>query len=129
MSFAPAPGSLADPSGSSAPVAAVRWIEGALLGTAATSVAVICVAAIGLMMLSGRISFRRAASVILGCFIVFGASSIAAAIHALAGGAGPAEAEPAFTALSYAPPPEPPPPLPAPPANPDPYAGAAAPPR
>jgi type IV secretory pathway VirB2 component (pilin) len=127
MSYAPV--SLADPSGSSALVAAVRWIEGALLGTAATSVAVICVAAVGMMMLSGRLSFRRAAGVILGCFIVFGASSIASGIHAIAGGAGPAE--PAFAPPVYVPPPAPPPPAPPPPAAPvlDPYAGAAVPPR
>lgn len=129
MSYAPV--SLADPAGSNAVVAAVRWVEGALLGSVATTVAVIAVAAIGLMMLSGRVSFRRAASVVLGCFILFGASGIAAGIHGLAGGSGSADLEPAFTPEPYVPPPPPPPPPPAPPppANPDPYAGAAVPTR
>ena len=127
MSYAPA--SLADPSGSSAVVAAVRWVEGTLLGTVATSVAVICVAAIGLMMLTGRISFRRAASVIFGCFVVFGASTIAAGIHAIAGGGGAVAPEPAYPPYVPPPPPPPPPVPPAPPPNFDPYAGAAVPTR
>ena len=128
MSYA-VPGSLADPSGSSAAVAAVRWLEGALLGTAATSVAVICVAAVGLMMLSGRVSFRRAASVVLGCFILFGAPTIAAGIQAVAGGGAPAAPEPVFVPPPYIPPPAPPPVPPPQPSNPDPYAGAAVPTR
>ena len=126
MSGAPAWPSLADPAGSGAVVAAVRWVEGTLLGPVATSVAVVCVAAVGLMMLSGRIDFRRAATIILGCFILFGAPGIAAALHALAGGGAPA---PAASAPVYAPPPyvPPPPPPPPPPRNPDPYAGASVP--
>lgn len=128
MSYALPSQSLADPSGSGAVAAAVRWIEGILLGTAATSVAVICVAAIGLMMLSGRIDARRAGTVLLGCFILFGAPGIAAALHALAdgGGAAPASAGPFDEPPPYVPPPPPPPPRPA---NPDPYAGASVPTR
>jgi type IV secretion system protein VirB2 len=128
MSFAT--GSLADPSGSSVVAAAVLWVEGTLLGTMATTIAVISVAAVGLMMLSGRIDLRRAASVILGCFVLFGAASIAAGIQAVAAGGGP----PApvggtdFAAAPYVPPAPPPAPI-APPGNPDPYAGAAVPPR
>ena len=117
-SFSP---SLADPPGSSVLVAAVSWLEGALLGTVATTVAVIAVASIGLMMLSGRINIRYGATVVLGCFILFGASSIVAEIRGVRGG--PSESE----AYVYVPPP---PPAPArPPANPDPYAGAALPAR
>jgi hypothetical protein len=112
-------------------VAAVQWLQGTLLGTVATSVAVICVAAVGLMMLSGRIDMRRAATVIVGCFIVFGAPTIAAGIQAAAGlgGTGPADAQ-------WVPQPSPPaelpvvaspPPPPARPSDPDPYAGAAVP--
>jgi type IV secretion system protein VirB2 len=76
--------SLADPQGSSVIVSAVRWLQGTLLGTIATVVAVIAVAAVGLMMLTGRINWRYGAVVVLGTFIVFGAASIVAGIQATA---------------------------------------------
>jgi type IV secretion system protein VirB2 len=129
LSFESLPGSLADPAGPSVLAAAVRWLEGTLLGTAATSVAVISVAAVGLMMLAGRIDLRRAMTVIAGCFILFGAAAIAAGIQAVAGLAGtaPAAAEPDFSPSPLAALPPPPPPQPARPANPDPLAGATVP--
>ena len=73
-----------DPAGSGVIVGAVHWIEGTLLGTVATVVAVIAVAAVGLMMLTGRINWRYGATVSLGCFILFGAASIVAGIQASA---------------------------------------------
>lgn len=73
--------SLADPAGSSPLVAAVRWLEGTLLGTIAVTVAVVCVATIGLMMLSGRVNLRYGATAIMGCFVLFGASAIANGIQ------------------------------------------------
>jgi len=79
-----AQGSLADPQGSGVIVAAVRWLEGTLLGTIATVVAVIAVATVGLLMLTGRINWRYGATVILGCFILFGAASIVAGIQSTA---------------------------------------------
>jgi type IV secretory pathway VirB2 component (pilin) len=118
---------LADP-GSGALVAAVRWLQATLLGTVATIVAVICVATVGLMMLSGRIDLRRGASVVVGCFVLFGASAIAAGIRSVAD-SGSAPAEPAYRVEPWLPPPPPPPPQPAPPAASDPYAGAAVPTR
>ena len=116
--------SLADPDGSGVVVAALDWLQGTLLGTVATSVAVIAVAWVGLMMLAGRASVRHGLNVIAGCFILFGAATIAAGIRASVAGAGPvAEAVPP-------PPPAPPPALPPPPpANSDPYAGASVPAR
>ena len=75
----------ADPAGSSAIVAAVNWLQGTLLGTVATVVAVIAVAAVGFMMLTGRINWRYGAAVILGCFILFGAASIVAGIRSTVG--------------------------------------------
>ena len=75
---------LADPAGSGVIVAAVRWLEGTLLGTIATVVAVIAVASVGLLMLTGRINWRYGATVILGCFILFGAASIVAGIQSTA---------------------------------------------
>jgi len=75
---------LSDPAGSGVIVAAVRWLEGTLLGTIATVVAVIAVATVGFLMLTGRINWRYGATVILGCFILFGAASIVAGIQSTA---------------------------------------------
>lgn len=74
----------ADPAGSGVLVSAVRWLEGTLLGTVATVVAVIAVATVGFLMLTGRINWRYGATVILGCFILFGAASIVAGIQSTA---------------------------------------------
>lgn len=73
--------SVADPAGSGAIVSAVRWLQDTLLGTVATAVAVIAVASVGFLMLTGRINWRHGATVILGCFILFGAASIVAGIQ------------------------------------------------
>lgn len=76
--------SLGDPQGSGAIISAVRWLQGTLLGTVATVVAVIAVASVGFLMLAGRINWRYGATVILGCFILFGAASIVAGIQSTA---------------------------------------------
>lgn len=75
---------LADPAGAGVIVSAVHWLEGTLLGTVATVVAVIAVASVGFLMLTGRINWRYGATVILGCFILFGAASIVAGIQSTA---------------------------------------------
>ena len=75
-----------DPQGSGVLVNAVDWLQGTLLGTVATVVAVIAVASIGFMMLTGRMNWRHGAVVIVGCFILFGAASIVAGIRQAAGG-------------------------------------------
>lgn len=74
----------ADPAGSGVILSAVNWLQGTLLGTVATVVAVIAVASVGFMMLTGRINWRHGAVVILGCFILFGAGSIVAGIQSAA---------------------------------------------
>ena len=84
VTYTLAAGSLADPIGSSPLVAAVQWLEHMMLGTAASAVAVISIAITGFMMLSGRVDLRRGATVIIGCFILFGAAGIAAGIEATA---------------------------------------------
>jgi type IV secretion system protein VirB2 len=88
MAFAAAPAraqsAYADPAGSGAIIGAVHWIQGTLLGTVATVVAVVAVAAVGFMMLTGRMNWRYGATVILGCFILFGATSIVGGIQAVA---------------------------------------------
>lgn len=58
-------------------LAAARWIEALLLGPLATSVAVIAVASVGLLMLTGRVNVRRGLTAIVGSFILFGAGAIA----------------------------------------------------
>jgi len=75
-----------DPEGSGVIVTAVQWLQGTLMGTVATVVAVIAVAAVGFMMLTGRINWRHGAVVILGCFVLFGAASIVAGIRSAAVG-------------------------------------------
>ena len=75
-----------DPQGSGPILSAVNWLQGTLLGNVATALAVIAVGATGLMMLTGRIDWRRGATVILGCFIVFGAAAIVAGIQSVATG-------------------------------------------
>jgi len=76
--------SYADPAGSGVFVSAINWLQGTLLGTVATVAAVIAVASVGFMMLTGRINWRHGAVVILGCFILFGAGSIVAGIQSAA---------------------------------------------
>jgi len=70
-----------DPSGTNPITAALAWLQGTLLGTVATAVAVIAVAAVGFMMLTGRMNWRYGITVIIGCFILFGAASIVAGIR------------------------------------------------
>lgn len=77
--------SLADPPGSSVVVAATAWVQATFLGTLATIVAVIAVAAVGLLMLSGRVDPRRGLAVLTGCFILFGAPVIANGLRAMTG--------------------------------------------
>ena len=72
--------SVSFPPGSNALAAALEWLQGTLLGSFATSIAVIAVASVGFLMLTGRIDVRRAMQAIFGCFIIFGASSIASGI-------------------------------------------------
>lgn len=75
---------LSDPAGSSPIVGAVQWLQGTLLGTVATVVAIIAIAVVGFMMLTGRMNWRYGATVILGSFILFGAASIVAGIQSTA---------------------------------------------
>lgn len=122
-----APTSLADsPAGSSVLVAAISWLQDVLLGTVATSIAVIAIAAIGFGMLTGRVNIRHGATVVLGCFILFGASTIVNGLRYAASGVGGYDPPPSIVA---APTPSPPPraqPT-GTPAPYDPYAGASVP--
>lgn len=128
LAYAIAP-SLADPAGSNPFVAAIGWIEGVALGTVATSIALIAVASIGFLMLGGRLPVRRGATVIAGCFVLFGAPVIAAGLlGSLQSGSNvPERAAPPPSPLAAAIPK--PTPLPTPARSYDPYAGAAVPQR
>ncbi len=64
--------------------AALYWIQGTMLGNVATAVAVMAVAAVGFLMLTGRMNWRFGATVIIGCFIIFGAATIVAGIQSAA---------------------------------------------
>jgi type IV secretory pathway VirB2 component (pilin) len=75
-----------DPAGSSPLLAALNWVQGTLLGNVATSAAVIAIAVVGFLMLTGRIEWKRGLVVVVGAFIIFGAVTIVAGIRSLAGG-------------------------------------------
>ena len=75
-----------DPAGSGPILGALQWVEGTLLGNLATTAAVIAVAVVGLMMLTGRIEWRRGVTVVVGAFIVFGAVAIVAGMRSMASG-------------------------------------------
>jgi type IV secretory pathway VirB2 component (pilin) len=116
--------SLTDPTGSRPIAEGVAWVQGAALGSVATTVAVIAVAAIGLMMFAGRLELRRGITVVLGCFILFGAASIAAELtgldraDGLQGSVAASDPSPLASQLPASAPP---------PAAYDPYAGASVP--
>ena len=75
---------VADPQGSGPIVAALIWLQGTLLGNVATAIAVMAVAAVGFMMLSGRLNWRFGATVIIGTFVLFGAGAIVSGIQSAA---------------------------------------------
>ncbi|MGH6785313.1 MAG: TrbC/VirB2 family protein [Novosphingobium sp.] len=104
----------------SAPAAAVRWIEGVLLGPVATGLAVVAVAWLGFELIAGRIDWRRGLQMLLGLFVLFGAPTM---VRELAGALRGGELSAPDIAVRHGP--AVPPPK-APPAA-DPYAGAAVP--
>jgi type IV secretion system protein VirB2 len=113
--------SLADPPSVSAMTPAAIWVRDVLVGPLATGIAVIAVAWIGFAMLAGRIDIRRGLSVVLGCFLLFGARGIVDGLRSLSTNDG------AQTFATAAPPPavaKAPPPVNTSNAF-DPYAGAA----
>ena len=73
-----------DPQGSGAITGALGWIKGTLLGRVATAVAVIAVASVGLLMLTGRMNWRFGATVVVGLFILFGSAAIVGGIRTVA---------------------------------------------
>lgn len=100
---------------------AIDWISGTMVGPVATSLAILAVAMIGILLLAGRLAMRQGVLVVVGCSVLFSASTIAQGIVTHT-------APPALvfdhTVVDDAPPAQPsrPPPKPY-----DPYAGAAVP--
>lgn len=114
--------SLTDPPLASPLADAMVWVQTIALGTVATAIAVMAVAAVGMLMLAGRFQLKRGILVILGCFILFGARGIGEALGGLVG------SEPqSFSSSNTAAPPMAPYPRPLPIQAYDPYAGAALP--
>ena len=104
-------------------VGAAHWVEQLLTGTVATTVAVIAVAWLGYLTLSGRIDLRRALATLLGCFVLFGAPVIAQGLMRLSEvSGGPSSSVEAAPAVSF-----PTPLASVSPAIVDPYAGASVP--
>lgn len=104
---------------------AARWVEGVSQGSVAASIATLAIAALAFRMLRGEYPMRRALSVILGCFIVFGASYI---VRGLAGSVLTDRGDPETPSVAIALGPEArEQPATKPPTriNPDPYAGAS----
>ena len=101
---------------------AAAWLQDALLGSVATVIGIVVIAALGMLMMQGRLPWRRGAMTVFGCFLVFGAPVIArgllSASSSQAGGN-----RPEMTVSN------PLPPIPAPSTSPgyDPYAGASVP--
>jgi len=73
------------PAGAGPILNAVTWMHDTLLGEVASGLAVIAVAMVGFLMLTGRINWRYGATVIVGCFILFGAATIVGGIQSAAG--------------------------------------------
>jgi len=98
---------------------AADWITGTMLGSVAVTLCVLAVAFVGFALVSGRMEIRGSIRVVLGCFTLLGAQTIASAFMTVA--------EPQGRTIQF---------LPAdpiamdprgdlPPANYDPYAGAS----
>lgn len=113
-------------SGGSSIEGAANWVLALASGSLAIMLAVLAVAGVGFAMLTGRIDVRRAGMMVVGCFLVFGASTIAAQFLGVAN-RGSAEVVTDSTMFRPEMPPAPPPHAPPPPSSFDPYAGAALP--
>jgi type IV secretory pathway VirB2 component (pilin) len=74
----------AAPAGAGPILNAVTWVRDTLLGEVASGVAVVAVAVVGFLMLTGRLNWRYGATVILGCFVLFGATTIVGGIQGVA---------------------------------------------
>ena len=109
-----------DPSHGSSFAGAIEWIATALTGSAATVIAILAVAALGALLIAGRLPTRRAGEVVIGCFVLFSARVIAGALLGPVQQIAPPLSQAAAAPLPYVP--TMPKPIPY-----DPYAGASVP--
>jgi type IV secretory pathway VirB2 component (pilin) len=109
------------PTNASAITAATSWIEAVLTGSVATGLATLAIAGVGFGLLAGRVELRRAAQVVVGCFILFGAPVLVRELTGALRGNSIAVPDMA-NGPSVSPPP-----APRQPPGGDPYAGAAVP--
>lgn len=58
-------------------LSAALWIKALLSGPLATAVAIVAVTLLAALLISGRVPSRRAAEVLVGIFVVFGAATVA----------------------------------------------------
>src|SRR5690606_9241266 len=65
---------------------ASEWLTFTIAGTLAATLCVLAVALVGFMLLAGRVAVRDGVRVVIGCFILLGAPSIAVELHRSAGG-------------------------------------------
>jgi type IV secretion system protein VirB2 len=86
LSAQPAWAQAVNPQGSGPIISALSWLQGTLLGNVATAFAVMAIAGVGFMMLTGRMNWRYGMTVIIGCFILFGAGAIVSGIQSAAAG-------------------------------------------
>ena len=101
---------------------AVAWIAALVTGPLGTGLAVCAVAFFGFTVLGGHLSLRRGSVLVIGCFILFSAPALAAALMGLAHGTTAGTSPRGFQRIEV-----PPPPVPATPPAYDPYAGASLP--
>lgn len=101
-------------------VAAVSWVANLLTGSLGTIVAVLAIAGVGLALLQGYIPARRVGLVFIGCFVLFGARSIAGGLIGVTARYKAVEPVVAQQPVNVPPKVSAPPPF-------DPYAGAALP--
>ncbi|MDE1466111.1 TrbC/VirB2 family protein [Aurantiacibacter sp. D1-12] len=96
------------PSTNSDPVtSSIGWITDTLLGQLAVTLCVLAVAFVGFSMLTGRISLRRGAQVVLGCFLLLGSPLIAASMMGMLGPSEASQLGPTDTVVYEAQPREP----------------------
>jgi type IV secretory pathway VirB2 component (pilin) len=98
----------------------VGGVSGLLTGSLAVSLAVIGIALLGFLLLTGRVDIRRSGLVVLGAFILFGTPVLVVGLIELGTGGSASLMIPPVAAEQVEPPREA-----LPPANYDPYAGAS----